>query len=275
MTTDTLSQPAIQERMKRTQAEQRDQYTLWQILGIWALVALPMALLSWVVAPAIIPSSPLHPGITYWLLMIAGMAWQFVVSLVIIYRELGTLRWSAVRQRTWLQTPCDPRTDQPNPRLFWWLLPALFFSALVGFGLAGYLEAPMAWLFPALQPAMYMEMSQMASPEFQGQWWLLGIALVSIGFNYFLGEEFLFRGVLLPKMQGVFGKYDWVANSVLFSLYHLHKPWSILSNIVIDLGASWPARRFRSNWMAIVVHGAEALLVLVPVLAVILGLVTG
>ena len=250
-----------------------DQYTLWQILGIWALVALPMALLSWVVAPAIIPYSPLHPGITYWLLMIAGIGWQFVVSLAIMYRELGTLRWSAIRQRTWLQTPRDPRTDQPKLRLFWWLLPPLFFSALTGFALADYLDAPMAWLFPALQPTEFMDISQLVTPEFQGQWWLLGIALVSCIFNYFLGEEFLFRGVLLPKMGGVFGKYDWVANAVLFGFYHLHKPWALPSIIVSNLAISWPARRFRSNWMAIVVHGAEGLIVLIMVLAVILGLV--
>jgi hypothetical protein len=272
MTTETLSQKAIQGSMHRTQAEQLDQYTLWQILGIWALVALPTALISWVVAPIIIPYSPLQPGITYWLLMIAAMGWEFVVSLVIIYHELGTLRWSAIRQRTWLQTPRDPKTDQPNRKLFWWLLPAILFAGLVGFGFAGYLEAPIAWLFPAVKPALYMDMNQMASPEFQGQWWILGITLVSFIFNYFLGEEFLFRGVLLPKMQGVFGKYDWVANSVLFGLYHLHKPWSILSNIVMDLGATWPSRRFRSNWMAIVVHGVEGLITLVMVLGVLLGL---
>jgi membrane protease YdiL (CAAX protease family) len=191
-----------------------------------------------------------------------------------MYRELGTLRWSAIRQRTWLQTPRYPGTDQPNPRLYWWLLPPLLFSALVNIGLAGTLDAPMAWLFPALQPAPFMEMSQLAAPEFQGQWWLLGIALVSMSFNYFLGEEFLFRGVLLPRMQGVFGKYDWVANAVLFGFYHLHKPWALPSIIVGNLAISWPARRFRSNWMAVVVHGAEGLPVLVIVLAVILGLVS-
>jgi len=272
MTTDTLSQHAIQDSMIRTEAERMDQYTLWQILGIWALVALPMGLLAWVVAPAIIPYSPLHPVITFWLLMIAGMAWQFVVSLVIIYRELGTLRWSAIRQRTWLQTPRDPRTDQPNARLFWWVLPPLFFSGLVSIVLARYLDAPMAWLFPALQPAQYQDISKLATPAFQGQWWLLGIALVSFIFNYFLGEEFFFRGVLLPKMQGVSGKYDWVANSVLFGLYHLHKPWMIPSIIVSSLAITWPARRFRSNWMAIIVHGVELFPMLVMVLAVILGL---
>jgi membrane protease YdiL (CAAX protease family) len=272
MTTDTLSQKAIQASMHRTQAEQVGQYTLWQILGIWALVGLPMALIAWVVAPIIIPYSPLQPGITYWLLTIAGMAWQFVVSLVIIYRELGTLRWSAIRQRTWLQTPRDPRTDQPNRKLFWWVLPAIFFAGLVGFGLAGYLDAPMARLFPALQPAQFMDTSQLGSPQMQGQWWLLGILLVSFVFNYFLGEEFLFRGILLPKMQGVFGKYDWVANAVLFGLYHLHKPWSIPSVIVSSLAITWPARRFRSNWMAIIVHGVEGFITLVMILTVLLGL---
>jgi uncharacterized protein len=252
----------------------RQQYTLWQILGIWALVALPMGLLTWVVAPAIIPYSPLHPGITYWLLIIAGMAWQFVVALVIIYRELGTLRWSAIRQRTWLQTPRDPETGQPNPRLFWWVVPVWLFTGVCGLVLAGYLNAPMAWLFPALQQPQWLDQSQLASPEFQGAWWLLGVILVSHLFNYFLAEEFLFRGVLLPKMHGVFGKYDWVANGVLFGLYHLHKPWALPSIIVISLAYSWPARRFRSTWMAIIVHGVEGLPGLVMVAAVVLGLVS-
>jgi hypothetical protein len=261
--------------MNRAQAERLDQYTLWQILGIWALVALPMALLVWVVAPAIIPYSPFHPGITYWLLIIAGMAWESLVALVITYRELGTLRWSAIRQRTWLQTPRDPKTDQPNPKLYWWVLPPLLFNVLVIAVLSGYLNAPMARLLPALQPPPYTDIEQLARPEFKGQWWILGITLVSFVFNYFLAEEFLWHGVLLPKMRGVFGKYDWVANAVLFGFYHVMKPWDLPSVIVSNLTYSWPARRFRSNWMAVIVHGAEALPVLVGVLAVLLGLVTG
>jgi hypothetical protein len=276
--------PAQEKNRFAVEAEQeKGQYTLWQILGIWALVALPMALLTWVVAPAVIPYSPLHPGITFWLLMIAGMVWEFLVALAILYRELGTLRshsaalrgpwWSAVRQRLWLQTPRDPKTDQPNARLYWWLLPLMLYDGLVALVFAGYLDAPMARLFPALQPPAFTEMSQLASPEFHGQWWILGITLVSFVFNYFLGEAFLWHGVLLPKMRGAFGKYDWVANAVLFGLYHLHKPWALPSIILTNLAYSWPARRFRSNWMAVIVHGAELLPTLVMVLAVILGLV--
>jgi hypothetical protein len=270
-TQDITSMAHLQER---SMGDESGQYTLRQMLGIWALVTLPMVLLNWVVPPILIPYSPLHPGITYWLLIIAGMAWQFVVSLVIVYRELGTLRWSAIRQRTWLQTPRDPKTDQPNPKLYWWVVPPLLFDGLVIFVLGSYLDAPMVRLFPALQPAPYMEMSQLVNPEFHGAWWLLGITLVSFLFNYLLGEAFLWHGILLPKMKGVFGKYDWVANAILFGIYHLHVPWRLPSVIVGNLTYSWPARRFHSNWMAVIVHGAELFPTLFMVLAVILGLVS-
>ena len=269
----TQAIPSANNVQELSTSDEKEQYTLWQILGIWALVTLPMALLSWVVAPAIIPYSPLHPGITFWLLIIVGMVWEFVVSLVILYRELGTLRWSALRRRIWLQTPRDPKTDQPNAKLYWWVLPPILFLGVVNYVIAGYLDAPMAWLFPALQAPPYADMANLASPEFRGQWWVLGIALVSFLFNYLPGEELLFRGVLLPKMQGIFGKYDWVANAVLFGFYHLHLVWNIFSIIVANLAYSWPARRFRSNWMAVIVHSVELIPTLVMVLAIILGLV--
>jgi uncharacterized protein len=271
----TLADQTFQKKDQALTGREAGQYSLWQILGIWALVTLPMALITWVVTPAVIPYSPLHPGITYWLLTILGMAWQFVVSLAIVYRELGTLRWSAIRRRTWLQTPRHPRTGEPKRRLYAWLLPVLAFYGLVNLGLSSYLDAPMAWLFPGLKEAPFMDMSQLATPAFQGQWWLLGIAMVSMVFNYFLGEEFLFRGVLLPKMRGVFGKYDWLANALLFSFYHLHKPWTLPTQVAGNLAISWPARRFRSNWMAVVVHGSDALFLLLIVMSVILGLGAG
>lgn len=85
-----------------------EQYSLAKILSIWAVVSLPMPVLAFVIAPALFPHINLHPGIVIWLMMIVGMFWQFVVSLSIVYTELGTLRWSAIRKRTWLTMPRDP-----------------------------------------------------------------------------------------------------------------------------------------------------------------------
>jgi len=265
-----------QDTLISTQATStKGQYTLWQILGIWLAGSAPMWILSWAVAPLIIPRSSLYPGITYWLLMIAGMTWQFALSLAIVYRELGTLRWSAIRERTWLCLPRDPKAGQPNLKLFWWILPAILFYAFAGLALSKYLDAAVAWLFPNLHPAAYQDTNQMATLDLTGQWWVLGIALTSTLFNHFLGEEFLFRGVLLPKMQGMFGKYDWLANNILFSLYHLHKPWGIPTNLVQNLAPIWLARRFQSNWMAVIVHGTEGVLMLLSILALVLGMKPG
>ena len=49
----------------------------------------------------------------------------------------------------------------------------------------------------------------------------------------------------------------------------------IRSLVVGVLAITWPARHFRCNWMAIIVQGVEGRPLLVIVLAVILGLVTG
>ena len=69
--------------------------------------------------------------------------------------------------------------------------------------------------------------SQAILDRLVGAWWFLGLFVVFAVFNTFLGEELLFRGVLLPRMQGVFGKWSWVANGVLFGFYHVHQPWGI------------------------------------------------
>lgn len=62
-----------------------------------------------------------------------------------------------------------------------------------------------------------------AKSQLVGAWGVFWLFLLSALFNAFLGGELLFRGLLLPRMTGVFEKWDWVANGLLFSLYHLHQ----------------------------------------------------
>jgi CAAX protease family protein len=106
-----------------------------------------------------------------------------------------------------------------------------------------------------------------------GAWWFLVLFVVFALFNTILGEEFLFRGVLLPKMEGVFGRWSWVAHGVLFGFYHLHQPWGILTAIVGGvLCYALPAWRFRSTWMSIIVHSAQSVFFAFLILGVVLGL---
>ena len=72
-------------------------------------------------------------------------------------------------------------------------------------------------------------------------------------------------------MGGVFGKWDWVANSVLFAFYHLHRPTQFLGFIFGTMAWVWPAKRFRSNWFPLILHGQEGIFVLVGAIAVASG----
>jgi len=96
----------------------------------WALGALPMALLTWVSRSRHHPLQPVASRITYWLLMIAGMAWQFVVS---PGDHVPRARYAALERHPPAYLGCKPRVIQGLTNqiqsLFWWVLPALFFAA--------------------------------------------------------------------------------------------------------------------------------------------------
>jgi membrane protease YdiL (CAAX protease family) len=245
------------------------QYSLTKILAIWASVTAPMAVLTFVVAPAIMARTSLYPGLVYWMVVIVGMMLQFVVSLAILRHELGGLHWPSIKKRIWLNLPRDPRTGKTRKVLFLWVVPAIAANVLGGY-LATYLDAAWTNLVPGLHEPSYAQIQGLADPQFQGQWWILGLTLTSMLFNYFLGEELLFHGVLLPRMAGVFGRWDWVANTVLFGLYHVHKIWFWPSMIASSFGYAWAARRFRSLWMSVIVHGIEGYFI-VMVVAVLAG----
>ncbi|MCC6985270.1 MAG: hypothetical protein IT309_02485 [Anaerolineales bacterium] len=55
--------------------------------------------------------------------------------------------------------------------------------------------------------------------------------------------------MLLPKMEGVFGKWDWVANGVIFGFYHLHQPRGIPSFILTGLIRASSAKPFEGMIM--------------------------
>ena len=251
------------------------QYSLATIVAVWASVTVPMGLLAFVAAPALIARSAFNPGLVYWMLMVVGMVWQFVVSLIVLRLELKTLRWEVLEDRLWVNRPRHPKTGRPGRALWLWIIPALAANALGG-SLA--LRLDLAWLDrlsevmdPRLIEPAYTTFAALDDPSLEGQWWILGLALTSALFNYVLGEELLFRGVLLPRMAGVFGRWDWVANTVLFGPYHVHKIWYWPSLILGSLGFAWATKRFRSIWMAVIMHGLESFF-LVIVFATVLGI---
>jgi hypothetical protein len=116
------------------------QYSLAKILGIWAAAAVPMAVLSWMLIPALAPdfeTDPLGSGVTRVALMTLGLAWQFALAMLIVYCEENNLRWTTVQRRLRLNSPLDPKTGERRARLWLWVIPFLIAVALIDVVLGG------------------------------------------------------------------------------------------------------------------------------------------
>jgi membrane protease YdiL (CAAX protease family) len=262
---------------ERSTSYKHDQYTLWQILGIWLAGGAPLWIFGWLVHPALSRELPaVDSGLLWVRLMIIGLVWQFVLSMLILYREEGNIRISTIRRRFWLNNPISPRTGQKDNRLWWLLIPLMLLVAALELELAPFLGEIWTKLFPFLAEPQGRSLDALFAPEMRtsliGAWDFFALFVISSVFNNFLSEEFLFRGVLLPKMKGVFGKWDWVANGFIFGLYHLHMPWGIPGNILFGWLMAFTGKRYRSNWFPIILHNGQAFYFGFLILGLVLGL---
>ncbi|WP_439636750.1 CPBP family glutamic-type intramembrane protease [Oceanicaulis sp.] len=238
---------------------------------IWLAVAVPMPVLAWIIAPLWIRHSADLPGLIFWRCIILGMVWQTVVAVIVLHLEGVEWRWSALKARLWLNPPLWPIGRKPAPPAFF-VIPFLFVAGWLGdYAVeAWFSSTPLGRQLEALAPA-YAFIQTLAIPQLEGRWDVVGLALVSCLFNYVLGEALLFHGVLLPRMVRAWGRWAFLGNGVLFAGYHAHKFWMMPALIPSCIVYALPAQLFRSNWMAVILHGLEGVILMWVVISVVSG----
>jgi uncharacterized protein len=163
------------------------QYSLAQIVVVWAGAAVPMGVLAWVVAPWLRDQlggdEPLAQALL--ICITAGLVWQFVLVLILSRRELGGLQWPRVRGALWLRAPRDPRTGRVGGRVWWWVGPFVVLFAL---------EAVLSVPGPSVRDFADFVGSDRGEDFFRGAWGWFAVVVVLVVFNTVLGEELLFRG---------------------------------------------------------------------------------
>jgi membrane protease YdiL (CAAX protease family) len=241
------------------------QYTLAGVLGTWAAAALPMAALWWVIGPLLarVLDGPTALPRALILVSTAGLAWQFLLVLILVHREQGSLRWAVVKDALWLHAPRSPRTGRRG-RWAWLVVIPL----VIGFGIEEELPT-----FPKPEGRnLGVFLSSDAGQSFlSGNWAWFAILVAMVILNTVLGEELLFRGLLLPRMQCVFGRWDWAANGALFAVYHLHMPWAIPWTLLDAFLLSYPSKRYKSALIGIAVHSAQSVVILGVALTLVLS----
>jgi membrane protease YdiL (CAAX protease family) len=91
------------------------------------------------------------------------------------------------------------------------------------------------------------------------RWWIAGLWLVYWPINI-LGEELIWRGVLLPRMEARIGARAWLLNAPLRGAFHaafgLGNNLVLVPSLVI---VPLIAQRRRSTWLAVLMNGALSL----------------
>ena len=168
-----------------------EQYTRMQIFLIWLAAGVPMWLLGWAAYPALSKGlSTIDAGLLRLRLLTIGLIWQFVLSMIILYREEGDIRLKTIRRRFWLNNPISPKTGEKNKKLWWWIIPLILLTAAAEFLLSGPLNDLWVSIFPFLaEPPGYSAAALFEAPgNWTGAWSLLVLFSVLAVFNTFLGE---------------------------------------------------------------------------------------
>ncbi len=92
-------------------------------------------------------------------------------------------------------------------------------------------------------------------PLTKGRYWLL-----LIWFPYWilniLGEEILWRGIMLPRQEKAFGKYAWMIHGFGWGLFHIAFGWQLLITLIpLIFIQSYVVQRTKNSWTGVIMHG--------------------
>lgn len=102
----------------------------------------------------------------------------------------------------------------------------------------------------------------------KGSYWVVVVYFFFLTFLNIMGEEFWFRGYILPRQELFWGKKTWIYHGMLWSLFYFPiYPWTIIYLLPTTLTVSYASQKFRSTWGGFIIHylgnGVLALLPLI------------
>lgn len=71
-----------------------------------------------------------------------------------------------------------------------------------------------------------------------------------------LGEEIIWRGVMLPRQEISFGKYAWLIHAFGWGLFHAAFGWQLLITLIpLIFIQSYVVQKTKNSWTGVIMHG--------------------
>ncbi len=160
----------------------------------------------------------------------------------------------------------------------------VFIGGFVGFGIMqgitssliekGIITLPvhLPALFDPRQSLNSATLDSLVGGSIRGNWSVVVLYFIMLFFNI-VGEEFWWRGYILPRQEKQHGRFAWVWHGILWTSFHVFKWWDLLNLLPICLLISFFAQRTHNSWPGFIAHYLFNGLGFLGILAAVLGLV--
>ena len=246
---------------------------LWQSGILFGVPAFLFVFATYVVQPYFVTRGN-SEFVSYLWAYLGGHITLFVAALIAYRLEGNPLTWSAFLNRFRLNTF--------GKRAWLWIIAVFILGytlyivliTLTNLALNNGLLVILHWVPPVIDPRLPQTaetVHQLFGDKAQGDWTILLLYLTVHFFNIF-GEEFWWRGYILPRQELTHGKWTWVVHGILWAMFHITQWWTIIALLPFILLLSLMAQRLRSTWPGIVAH---SLMNLPAQLSLVIGVIVG
>jgi len=112
--------------------------------------------------------------------------------------------------------------------------------------------------------------TEMMGVTLKGNWSVPLVYALVLAFNIY-GEEFWWRGYILPRQEPALGKWTWVVHGLLWNLFHVFWWWNQIALLPQTLRLSFVAFKLKNTTPGIIAHWLNNGLGLVLILLAVLG----
>jgi membrane protease YdiL (CAAX protease family) len=209
---------------------------------IFGIASIALVLETQLLIPFLSKRTGLEP-IIFWFI-VAGLG-IFLPLLVVAYFILIS-EGAKIGRDTWENRL---RFKKMNKADWLWSVGSIIMIGILSFAIIKLLEVLIGKVenHPSF---MYFE------PLTRDRYWIL-----LIWFPYWLlniiGEEILWRGVILPRQELVFKKNAWLIHGVFWGVFHIAFGWQLLLTLMPILFIQpYVVQRHKNSWIGVVIHAA-------------------
>lgn len=190
----------------------------------------------------------------YLILFYLPFVFLFITALVLYKHEGNSWNWYAFKNRL--------RLKKLNKKDLFWTVGLFFFGLItyVGFTpVAAWLAkfsffSPPDFFPPEINPNKSMVPGFFMDYKLSGQYWVPIAYFIGWVFNI-LGEELLWRGIILPRQIQKYRNKAWVYHGIIWTFWHFFWTWNLIVVFPFAMAVSYVFYKRQNTMISIITHG--------------------